>query len=622
MRGSRREVVTWVLASLPLAPAAGVLYLVAEWLFFVTKPSATAALTFRRQLAVLVESPMPFLLPLLAAQTVASVISTLAYPRLRAVAVIPAATIAGCLMLILIDNFTYTIFRFGILTAGEALRVVYVTLWLLLIALAAWKLLAGFSGTFRSRHAVRVGLLLAAVFIAAPPLTARRTQIEPGLSLPPAQLTGRSAAAGARPNILFLGVDGIDADLLSAYGYKRPTSPFLDQLRDETLFFENAFSNATRTHGSIVTLLTGRLPFHTRVTFPPTVLQGEDMHRTLPTLLKRLGYTTLQIGMRHYADAEDVNLFGFDAANYRWQNLKEFKPGQSPDTETDVFRIAVAERLDQRLGRLFGLPPVADGFAHVEGRLVAPLWRDKRRVATLVRYFAVAPEPWFVHLHMLDTHCCKYMPDTMHFSDGVDARTDRRDSTVREADDHIRQLFEALKGTGRLEHTIVVISSDHGSEWNAAARIPLMMRFPGAIIRGRVGSNVQLTDVAPTMLAFLGVRAPEWIDGTSVLDPEHHPPARPVFSVSDIDRRSGQQNLRVLLKSGPPNYGAAAAMVILGSQWFDLNLHNGLIRSGEVAGHTRPGGLRVSEKAARKLLTDQLEDAGFRVGNSAGAGSQ
>lgn len=36
--------------------------------------------------------------------------------------------------------------------------------------------------------------------------------------------------ARERPNILLLSIDGVDADRLSAYGYEKPTSPFLESL--------------------------------------------------------------------------------------------------------------------------------------------------------------------------------------------------------------------------------------------------------------------------------------------------------------------------------------------------------------------------------------------------------
>jgi hypothetical protein len=583
--------VRWFLATLPLAALAVFGYLCSEWLFLITMPSSTAALAWPAKLSVLAQAPAPYLLPLLGIQTVASLASVVSYPRARAVAVVPAAIAGGLLLLLLIDNFTYTLFRFGTLTTGEFGRIVYITALPVLVALAGWKLFGWIENADRHRHAAIAGTV-AAVILAGVHLTAARAPSDqPGSSLPAmagVPTGSRGAAPRAdQPNILFIGVDGVDAALLSAYGYERPTSPFLESIAGDTLFFENAFSNATRTHGSLVTLLTGRLPFHTKVTFPPTVLQGEDTRRSLPMLLKQLGYTTLQLALRHYADAEDVNLFGFDAANYRWQNLRELKPEDTAASETDVFRSAVAERLDDRLAHLLFLAPVADTFAHVEGRVVVPKWRDERRVATLVDYFAEAPEPWFVHLHMLDTHCCDWAPDKRRFTGGATNQIDSRDSTFLEADEHIRQLYQALADTGRLERTIVVISSDHASQWLATQRVPLMIRFPHATPSGRVSANVQLADVAPTMVDYLGATVPAWMDGVSLLKPENQTADRTIVGIADLERREGVAGMRLLLESGPPNYGVSAVMLVSGPRWHVMSLHGGVMRSGDVIGHTR-----------------------------------
>jgi hypothetical protein len=590
---------------------AACLYVFFEWLFFITKPSPTAALGFRDQLAVLSKAPLPVLVPLLAVQIVASVLSLVRYPRVRGVALVPAAAVGGVLLLVLMDNFTYTILGFGMLAGGEPVRLAYSALLAICIAVAARRLFRVLTVVTTLRGAAVAGLLVS-LLLAAVPLVAARPSRQPSGAGLPVMANAAAGTPAALPNIFFLGIDGVDAAILSAYGYERPTTPFLETVRQDMLVFDNAFSNATRTHGSLVTLLSGRLPFSTRVTFPPTVLQGEDAHRHLPGLLKTLGYSTLQIGMRHYADAEDANLLGFDAANYRWQNLEEVRPGRGLD-EADVFRRAVAERLDDRLGRLFGLPPVASAFAHVEGRAVAPEWRDDRRVETLERYFQQAAEPWFVHLHLLDTHCCQYRPKQMHFTGGRTREVDARDSQLVETDAHVKRLFEALEASGRLERTVVVISSDHTSQWRATERVPLMMRFPNTALKGRVSANVQLADVAPTMLGYLGLAAPPWMDGISLVDPSKVPSDRLIFGVSDIGRREGVPGLRLLLDSGPPNYGATSAMMIAGSRWYELSLRDATLSSGPVPGHSQMSAAAVPDAEARALIAARLAEAGFRV---------
>jgi hypothetical protein len=600
----------WAATTWLLGPAAVLVFMFAEWLFVITKPSPTSGLAFLTQLKVLVESPWRWLLPIAAVQTMLSAMSALAYPRVRALAVLPGAVVLGVLLLLLIDNFTYTLFGFGILTATQISRVAYGTLLVLLVAWVAGKLSRAAAAAAAARHAAfltMVTFVLTAVSLAA---SMRQMLPGPDLSAPPsAAQAGR--AAQERPNILFLGIDGVDAALLSAYGAARPTTPFLARERDSMLFFENAFSNSTRTHGSLVTLLTGRLPFTTRVTFPPTVLTGEDTRRSLVAILKANGYATLQLGIRHYADAEDVNLFGFDAANYRWQG-SSFEVKSPIASETDVFRSIVAERVNERIGAIFGLEPVVNTFAHVEGSVLSAEWRDERRVNTLERYIGEASQPWFVHLHMMDTHCCNYRPERMHFR-GSDPRADLRDSQIVETDRLVERIFRALETSGRLEHTIVVISSDHTSSWESTQRVPLMMRFPRGAPRGPVAANVQLADVAPTMLAYLKLPVPQWMDGMPVLDPGALPAGRRIFGISAIKRREGPSGLRQLLDSGPPNYGAAGAMVIDGDRWYELRLTDGVMRSGQVTGHTAPAPTRLSDAEARALIEARLGPTGFRV---------
>lgn len=607
--------VRWWLATLPLAPLAAAALLFSEWLFEVTKPSSTSALPFDTQIRVLLTAfDARIVLCLLSAQLCASSVSLVRYPSVRSLALWPAAGVGGMLLLLLIDNFTYTLFGIGIARAGTVLRAVYAAV-LVVLVFAVWAKLA--SNVVERAHGVAWPIVAAAVsllFIGAPRVWTEPDRGAPvASSLPP--LTSQAATA-RRPNILFLGVDGLDASLTSAYGYERPTTPFLEAFAHEALVFENAFSNASRTHGALVTLLTGRSPFSTHVTFPPTILQGDDSARTLPMVLKTLGYSTLQIGMRHYADAEDTNLRGFDAANYRWQRLEDIDPTTPVKDDAEVFRTLVAERISERLSRIFLGSEVADGFAHVEGRAVVPQWQDARRVETLREYFARAPGPWFVHAHLLDTHCCVWRPNRMQFQGGSSRAVDARDSQIRESDENLRLLVEGLAASGQLDRTIVVISSDHGSGWKSTERIPLMIRFPGRAHAGRVVQNVQLADVAPTVLSFLGVTPPEWMDGEALVPGRLPSPSRPIFAVSEVQAYSGPAGARVLKNANDRNFGVAGVMAVVGPDMFEWNLETGEFMSRRWR-EAEAGDVPVTEQAARRLLGAEVARAGMVAGGSA-----
>jgi hypothetical protein len=606
----------WFVVTLPLAPACLLGYACSEWLFFVTRPSALSALPLSTEIGVLTHAAVPMLLPVLTAQAVASALSLIAFPRFRPAALIPGAIVGGAMLLILLDNFTYTLFGFGVLTTEGVWRVLYAGIVPALAVFAARRLWLWAAGIAASRRWTGASLAVAIAMLLAP-LALRPAAAVRDLAAPPPIAAGTSSQL---PNIVIIGIDGVNATELSAYGYERDTTPFLAQLRDESLFFENAFANVGRTHGSLVALLTGRLPFSTHVTFPPTALAGEDAHRHLPGLLKPLGYTSLQLGMRHYADAEDANLLGFDAANYRWQDLDEIARTSALD-EAAVFRRDVAERLDERVGHLFGWRPAVDVYAHVEGTKESPFWKDERRVETLQRYLPVAPEPFFVHTHLLDTHCCAYHPQSVVFA-GPDRARDLLDSQLREADQNVRAIVETLRASGRLERTIVVITSDHTNGWTTKGRVPLLVRFPGRKITGRVRANVQSVDVVPTLLDYLDQPLPAWLDGISLLDEGARERPRPIFGVSEVEGRH-TVGLRVtaLDDAGPPNFGAGSVTLISGSRWFELTLADGQLTSDEVAGHTNPDRNPTGAATAGGLLRRMLDRAGFRAASAEDAGT-
>ena len=88
------------------------------------------------------------------------------------------------------------------------------------------------------------------------------------------------------PNIILLGSDGLNADNMSVYGYDKDTTPRLRELAQTSLVAENAFTNAGNTAGSVVSILSGKLPTQTRVLYPPDILTDLAAFQHLPGILK------------------------------------------------------------------------------------------------------------------------------------------------------------------------------------------------------------------------------------------------------------------------------------------------------------------------------------------------
>ena len=99
-------------------------------------------------------------------------------------------------------------------------------------------------------------------------------------------------------------------------------------------------------------------------------------------------------------------------------------------------------------------------------------------------------------------------------------------------DDQVGRMLDALEESGQADRTLVIFTSDHGETlgdhglirkgcrfYEGLVRVPLILRWPGRIESGRVSNDlVELTDLAPTLLAAAGQPVPPWMQGRSLLD--------------------------------------------------------------------------------------------------------
>jgi arylsulfatase A-like enzyme len=102
-------------------------------------------------------------------------------------------------------------------------------------------------------------------------------------------------------------------------------------------------------------------------------------------------------------------------------------------------------------------------------------------------------------------------------------------SLVKEVDDHVGRLLDALERTGQADNTVVVFTSDHGEMlgshgnlsksvfFEEAFRVPLLIRWPARI---RAGTMIEEpatgADLAPTLLDLAGIDVPSHMHGRSL----------------------------------------------------------------------------------------------------------
>jgi arylsulfatase A-like enzyme len=607
------------------------LHTFSEWLFFVTKPSFMLQSGTAERLRILLLSPLPLILAgaalvLLWHAEAIFARNELWRRRLKATGIVVPAAVLACTAFLLIDNFTYTVFRRGVITAGPLSLWIYRLLFPALVLVSTWFMGKKGSLPARSSSFPRLAVLARSLLV----ISLVAALFRPGAFSPgPRKDEIGRAEDGRRPNILLLVGDGMNASHMSLYGYFRQTTPFLDSLAPEALLCENSFTNAGNSGASITSMLTSRMPSRLRLICPPDILRGADSYRHLPGILKGLGYRTFDISVRHHADPYDLNMRNaFDWANHR--RIEEgFLSGtlsRQLGQEPDYFMHVMAERISERLLHVYGIRRMVDSYAEVviEARKISRESDDDlRRVNAFFSFIDESPAPFFAHLHLLGTHGPKFYPRRRVFSrrqeQAGEWMTDFYDDAVMSYDQLVREVVEELEERGLRENTLLVILTDHGRQWSIDNRLPLMFHFPGGEHSGRIRENTQILDIAPTILDYMGIDPPGWMEGSSLLagGPES---GRHLFTVrrKSGDAKKRESDGKWILDprvTGPPFYTLGALGVFYRQNLYKLDLTESLLRISTIEGHTHPASPEEmpDPESIGQILVDHLASCGYDV---------
>ncbi|MBN1165172.1 MAG: sulfatase-like hydrolase/transferase [Candidatus Krumholzibacteriota bacterium] len=624
---------TWV-AGIFLTVLCAYFFISMEWLFFVTKQSFMSTMGVLDRLRVLWISPLPLIAAAAAILLLFWIPSALIGNKvLRKIFLILGTLIPTliltCSVFLLIDNFTYTVFRFGVKSTVKYQGLVYG----LLILILGGNLFLYLNGLRAKliRPAVHSKLRLIASGLVLISL------VFAFASFDYSRLTGSGAGedggtAEKRPNIILLASDGLNAENMSLYGYFRDTTPYLKALSANALLCENCFTNAGSSGGSISSMFTGKLPTQTKMIYPPDILKGEDAYLHLPGLLKKVGYRNMDISITHYADPFDMNLReSFDWANYReaaepasyLSRHLSFLIGQ----ESDYLLYRVRERLTGRLLHAFGVRLMRDSYSEVtKGEKPKKFKAGKykassRHITGFFTFIDESPAPFFAHLHLLGTHGPRFSPAKQVFSQGVTQHKtwmmEYYDDAVLNFDGQVQEIVRGLQQRRILDNTIIVINTDHGKGFTVHNRIPLMFIFPRGEYRGRIRANVQNLDIGPTLLDYMGMEQPEWMGGQSLIS---SPPdsTRHIFTVDrkhGIEVRTSKGLVLDGNKIGPPFYSLGSVGVFYRHKFFNLKLNKSMLIVSDIKGHTWPctEDEIPDARQVERLLLDHLAANGYDI---------
>jgi arylsulfatase A-like enzyme/tetratricopeptide (TPR) repeat protein len=329
-------------------------------------------------------------------------------------------------------------------------------------------------------------------------------------------VNGCAESAGDRaPNLLLITIDTVRADRLGCYGSADAATPNLDRIAGEGALFEKAIAVAPITLPSHVSLFTGQYPPRHGVR-----LNGDfrlpGAGTTLAEHLATEGYTTAAVVAAYVLSADFGIAQGFETYDEPREDREITPQGDALQHYAIVERPA-SEVTDAALELL-------------DGRLETP---------------------FFLWLHYYDPHG-DYTPPEPFASRFADSPYD---GEIAYVDAQLGRLFDALRASGRLDRTLVAITSDHGEclgehgenthglfVYDAALRVPLLLRFPARVPAGtRSDHLVAGVDLAPTLLELLGLPPMTEIEGVSFAAEargETLPPREPAYSEAELSLRA------------------------------------------------------------------------------------
>ncbi len=323
-----------------------------------------------------------------------------------------------------------------------------------------------------------------------------------------AQASGAELARGpALQGILLVTIDTLRADHVGAYGAPFAT-PSLDALARDGVLFEQACSPTPSTGPAHASLLTGLYPWN-----HGTLRNAVPLDPRIPTLADRL------------------RTAGFASAAFVSSYVLDKRFGFHQGFDSFVFEPDQELVWSGRGGRSFY---ATRGETTTRAAMRWITASRERRFFLWVHYFdphtPYEPPPGYAVPADVPVPLDGKQPPAGMTAEALRRRIRAYRGEVLYADAQLGALIERLRMLELLERTAVIVTSDHGEGlgdhgvlehgvnlFDELVRVPLLVRAPGLPAGRRLRGEVQLEDLAPTILALAGAAAATGLDGLDLL---------------------------------------------------------------------------------------------------------
>jgi choline-sulfatase len=326
-------------------------------------------------------------------------------------------------------------------------------------------------------------------------------------------------------NVIFISIDTLRWDHIGCYGYERNTTANIDAFAAENILFENCYVHEPTTAPSHMSMFTGLYPFTHGVNRFSSL---DESITTLAEVLRAEGYRTVGF-VRDCGQMRPV--FGFDRGfdKYYEKSHREF----IAELQNKFMAKHLKKYKDKKVFAFIHYYDVHSDFDKLPYDSPEPY--DRMYYPNYSGDFTGGDGKLFASEYLVHVN-----QDRVGFKeDDLEYITALYDGGVTYTDKYLGELFGILKELGLYETSVIIVTSDHGEEfqehgwmlhsnphyYEELVRVPLIMKLPGTPGKGKVVTRpVESIDFMPTILGMVGVKNVPMMHGDNFMriieDPE------------------------------------------------------------------------------------------------------
>ncbi len=343
-----------------------------------------------------------------------------------------------------------------------------------------------------------------------------------------------------KPNVMFIVMDGLRPDHLSFNGYFRKTSPNIDELAKNGVYFEKAYTTFDTTYRSILSILTGRQilakEFKSYHTEEEMKLFFDTGGLILQEILKDKGYKTYCFKKLWGWHKRGFDRFYEDSLrkkSAKWNFISSLKNyPKLYKTLEYTYRTITPEFLTKKVKETSNSEIITKDAISIMDNLKPEdnffMWvdfMDTHRAYNTPGKFskkfkAQKDSPYFMDVISKQKFDEKQLNSfrTWFGKDKVEDIIAQYDNAISYSDSLVERIVSKLKEKGLYDNTYIFFFSDHGESlieheiyfehtglYDVSTHLPLIIAGKDIPKNVRIDSLIQLIDIPPTVLSLLNI---------------------------------------------------------------------------------------------------------------------